>query len=51
MGENCREVWPHYDLVTVVSFFCGILLTIVLDLITKFLMKLDCMCKVFILCR
>jgi len=38
----CCEIPDHYDLVAVVSFFCGILLTIALDILTKFLVKLDC---------
>lgn len=38
----CCEIPDHYDLVAVVSFFCGILLTIVLDLLTKVLVKIDC---------
>lgn len=40
----CCEIPDHYDLVAVSSFFCGILLTIALDVLTKFLVKLDCGC-------
>ena len=38
----CCEIPEHYDLVAICSFFGGIILTVLLDLMTKFLIKLDC---------
>lgn len=38
----CCEVPGHYDLVAVCSFFGGVILTILLDLLTKVLIKFDC---------
>ena len=44
----CCEIPRHYDLVAACSFFGGIILTVLLDLLTKFLVKLDCG---FLCCR
>lgn len=44
----CCEIPEHYNLVAVSSFFGGIMLTVLLDLLTKFLVKLDCG---FLCCR
>lgn len=38
----CCDIPEHYDLVAIGSFFGGIILTVLLDLLTKFLVKLDC---------
>ena len=38
----CCDIPKHHDLVSVGSFFGGIILTVLLDLLTKFLIKLDC---------
>ena len=38
----CCDIPKHYDLVAVGSFFSGIILTVLLDALTKFLIKLDC---------
>ena len=44
----CCEIPEHYDLVAVSSFFGGIILTVLLDLLTKYLVKVDCG---FLCCR
>ena len=38
----CCDIPEHYDLAAIGSFFGGIILTVLLDLLTKFLVKLDC---------
>ena len=44
----CCDIPEHYGLVAIGSFFGGIILTVLLDLLTKFLVKLDCG---FLCCR
>ena len=38
----CCDIPEHYNLVSAASFFAGIILTVILDLLVKFLVKLDC---------
>lgn len=44
----CCEIPEHYDLVAVGSFFGGVILTVILDLLTKYLVSRDCG---FLCCR
>ena len=41
----CCETPVHYDLVTTVCFFGGILITVILDLLVTLLQKVDCGCS------
>ena len=41
----CCETVEHYDLVTSASFFVGIILTILLDILVRYLEKIDCGCS------
>ena len=38
----CCDIPEHYNLLAIGSFFGGIILTVLLDLLTKFLVKLEC---------
>ena len=44
----CCDIPEYYNLVAIGSFFGGIILTVLLDLLTKFLVKFDCG---FLCCR
>lgn len=41
----CCVTVAHYDLVTAASFFVGIILTVLLDLVVRSLEKIDCGCS------